>query len=89
MLSESPVERVVQGKFFCLRCALAEKLGLPPPHSKAPHMAAFRTEDGQVWILINREACPQPMPRTEVAVTGRFFPASHLMAAESVGIPRR
>ncbi|HET7452715.1 MAG TPA: zf-HC2 domain-containing protein, partial [Thermoanaerobaculia bacterium] len=51
MLSEPPVERVVRGRFFCLRCALQSKLDVPELNG-SPHLAAFRAEDGQVWILL-------------------------------------
>ena len=83
MLAEPPVERVVRGRFFCLRCALQSKLDVPES-SGSPHLAAFRAEDGQGWILVNREACPDSFPEGEVAMTGEFFPASHLVAAESI-----
>ena len=83
ILAEPPVERVVRGRFFCLRCALQPKLDVPES-SGSPHLAAFRAEDGQVWILLNREACPDSFPEGEVAMTGEFFPASHLVAAESI-----
>jgi mycothiol system anti-sigma-R factor len=82
-LSEQPVERVVRGRFFCLRCALQPKIGVPEA-TGSPHLAAFRAEDGQVWILLNREACPDSFPEGDVAMTGEFFPASHLVAAESI-----
>jgi hypothetical protein len=83
VLSEQPVERVVRGRFFCLRCALQPKLEVPQA-SGSPHLAAFRDEDGQVWVLLNREACPDSFPEGEVAMTGEFFPSSHLVAAESI-----
>ncbi len=83
MLSEQPVERIVRGRFFCLRCALQPKLDVPRS-SGSPHLAAFRDEDGQVWILLNREACPDSFPEGDVAMTGEFFPSSHLVAAESI-----
>jgi anti-sigma factor (TIGR02949 family) len=83
VLSEQPVERVVRGHIFCLRCALQPKLTVPES-SGSPHLAAFRDEDGQVWILLNREACPDSFPEGNVAMTGEFFPASHLVAAESI-----
>lgn len=81
--SDQPVERVVRGRFFCLRCALQPELAVPMA-SGAPHLTAFRAEDGQVWILLNREACPDSYPEGDVAMTGEFFPASHLVAAESI-----
>src|SRR5512142_1123826 len=83
VLAEQPVERVVRGKIFCLRCALQPKLAIPETKG-SPHLAAFRAEDGQVWILLNREACPDSFPEGDVAMTGEFFPASHLVAAESI-----
>jgi anti-sigma factor (TIGR02949 family) len=85
VLSEQPVERIMRGRVFCLRCALAQKLGIPePPEGSSPHLAAFRSEDGEVWILLNRDACPDSFPEGDVAMTGEFFPASHLVAAESI-----
>jgi mycothiol system anti-sigma-R factor len=84
VLSEQPVERVVRGRFFCLRCALQPKLEEVPQAGGSPHLAAFRDEDGQVWVLLNREACPDSFPEGEVAMTGEFFPSSHLVAAESI-----
>jgi hypothetical protein len=33
---------------------------------------------------LNREACPDSYPEGDVAMTGEFFPASHLVAAESI-----
>lgn len=85
VLSEQPVERVVRGRFFCLRCALQPKLAIPAKSGTGtPHLAAFRSEDGQVWILLNRDACPDSFPEGSVDVTGEFFPSSHLVAAESI-----
>lgn len=84
ILSEQPVERVVRGRFFCLRCEIEKRVALPKPAGSSPHLAAFRAEDGQVWILLNRDACPDSFPEGEVAMTGEFFPASHLVAAESI-----
>ena len=84
-LKERPVERVLHGRIFCLRCALSRNgsIARTSKESKA-HLAAFRADDGQVWILLNREACPEAFPTGEVAMTGRYFPASHVVAAESI-----
>ena len=84
VLSEQPVEKVMHGRMFCLRCALQPKLAGIPETNGSPHLAAFRAEDGQVWILLNREACPDSFPEGDVAMTGEFFPSSHLVAAESI-----
>ena len=86
VLKEEPVERVVRGKLFCLRCALQQRAAVAtdPESDGRPHLAAFRSDDGQVWILLNREACPENFPTGEVAMTGRYFPASHVVAAESI-----
>ena len=84
-LREKPVERVLRGRIFCLRCALAGQASLaPPPGKSKPHLAAFRADDGEVWILLNREACPESYPTGEVAMAGRYFPSSHVVAAESI-----
>ncbi len=84
-LQEMPIERVVRGRLFCLRCELARRGAPEPPAAGTkPHLAAFRSDDGQVWILLNREACPESFPAGEVAMTGRYFPASHVVAAESI-----
>jgi anti-sigma factor (TIGR02949 family) len=84
-LSEAPVHRVVRGRFVCLPCALREQLGAPAAASDDPsHQPALRAVDGQVWILLNRPACPEELPPGEVAVSGRFFPASHLLAADNI-----
>ena len=84
VLQEKPVERVLRGRLFCLRCALARQAAMASPARTTPHLAAFRSNDGQVWILLNREACPVSLPAGEVAMTGRYFPASHVVAAESI-----
>jgi len=85
IFSEQPVQRVVRGRFFCLRCALQHKLGIPEPSGEpSPHLSAFRSDDGEVWILLNRDACPDSFPEGDVAMTGEFFTASHLVAAESI-----
>lgn len=84
-VAEQPVERVMRGRIFCLRCAMQKQLAIPEPDSgSSGHLAAFRSEDGQVWVLINRDACPDSFPEGDVAMTGEFFPASHLVAAESI-----
>jgi anti-sigma factor (TIGR02949 family) len=84
-LKEKPVERVLHGRIFCLRCALSGQASLAPPSGKSkPHLAAFRSDDGEVWILLNREACPESYPTGEVAMAGRYFPSSHVVAAESI-----
>ena len=83
-LTEKPVERVLHGKIFCLRCALSEQAAISPSGEQKPHLAAFRADDGQIWILLNREACPESYPTGEVAMAGRYFPASHVVAAESI-----
>ncbi|MGH9443003.1 MAG: anti-sigma factor family protein [Thermoanaerobaculia bacterium] len=85
VLKEKPVERVLHGRIFCLRCALSGSADLPPASKETrPHLAAFRDDDGQVWILLNREACPESYPTGEVAMAGRYFPSSHVVAAESI-----
>jgi len=81
---DNPVQRVVRGRFFCLRCELEKRVVIPAAADSSPHLAAFRAADGQVWILLNREACPDSFPEGDVAMTGEFFPASHLVAAESI-----
>lgn len=84
-LSEKPVERVLHGRIFCLRCALSRNGAIAPAVKELkPHLAAFRSNDGQVWILLNREACPDSIPTGEVAMTGRYFQASHVVAAENI-----
>jgi anti-sigma factor (TIGR02949 family) len=85
-LKEIPVERVERGRMFCLRCALARRGGAAanPATDSKPHLAAFRSDDGEIWILLNREACPESFPTGEVAMTGRYFPSSHVVAAESI-----
>jgi len=55
-----------------------------PAKEARPHLAAFRSNDGQVWILLNREACPEALPTGDVAMTGRYFQASHVVSAESI-----
>jgi len=85
ILAEQPVQRVMRGRIFCLRCALQGRLADPPPvEGSASHLAAFRSDDGEVWILLNRDACPDSFPEGDVAMTGEFFRASHLVAAESI-----
>jgi mycothiol system anti-sigma-R factor len=88
MLSESPVEKSVRGHLFCLRCALKAKLGpaaaTAAADPSAPHLAAFRAEDGEIWIVLNRDACPEALPKAEVDVRGRYFDSSHLLAAEEI-----
>jgi anti-sigma factor (TIGR02949 family) len=85
VLREQPVERVLHGRIFCLRCALSRQGAIAPPSTESkPHLAAFRSNDGQVWILLNREECPESFPRGEVAMAGRYFQASHVVAAESI-----
>lgn len=86
LMSEQPVERVVRGRFFCLQCALRPKLAgttAAAARTPSPHLAAFRSDEGEVWILLNGDLCPDSLPRREVAVSGRFFESSHLMAAEN------
>jgi anti-sigma factor (TIGR02949 family) len=85
-LKERPVERVLHGRIFCLRCALKSQAAIAasPAGGSKPHLAAFRSDDGEVWILLNREACPESYPTGEVAMAGRYFPASHVVAAESI-----
>lgn len=83
----TPVERVVHGHFFCLRCELSQKFGLAPPNrrsAQSPYLAAFRSDSGTVWILLNRDACPRTLPKCAVSVTGHFFDAGHLLDAENI-----
>jgi anti-sigma factor (TIGR02949 family) len=85
VLSEQPVQRVMRGRIFCLRCALEDRLADPEPaEGSASHLAAFRSDDGEVWILLNRDACPDSFPEGDIAMKGEFFRASHLVAAESI-----
>lgn len=86
LISETPVERTVHGRFFCLQCALRNQLAgtsAAAARTPIPHLAAFRSDEGEVWILLNGDACPDSLPKREVAVAGRFFESSHLLAAES------
>ena len=86
LMSERPVERTVHGRFFCLQCALKHRLAgtaAAAARTPSPHLAAFRSDQGEVWILLNGDMCPDSLPRREVDVAGRFFDSSHLMAAES------
>jgi anti-sigma factor (TIGR02949 family) len=85
VLSEQPVRRVMRGRMFCLRCALEGRIGdVAPADESSSHLAAFRSDDGEVWILLNRDACPDSFPEGDVAMKGEFFRASHLVAAESI-----
>jgi anti-sigma factor (TIGR02949 family) len=84
--AERSFERAAHGRLFCLRCAMqgearVSAAALPAGRS---HLAAFRSDDGQVWILLNQDACPANFPRKDVSITGRFFPANHLVSAESI-----
>jgi anti-sigma factor (TIGR02949 family) len=85
VLSEQPVRRVMRGRMFCLRCALEGRIGdAALADESSSHLAAFRSDDGNVWILLNRDACPDSFPEGDVAMKGEFFRASHLVAAESI-----
>jgi anti-sigma factor RsiW len=81
-----PVERVERGRIFCLGCALraGSRISVEPPGGASAHLAAFQGEDGKVWILLNREICPDTFPAREVAMAGRFFESAHVVAAESL-----
>jgi anti-sigma factor (TIGR02949 family) len=90
LLSDTPIVRRMHGHFFCLRCALDRlhpaaapaRASTKPP----PHVPAFQSDDGQVWILLNRDQLPTDAAskEAEVFVSGRYFVASHLVEAQRV-----
>lgn len=85
VLSEQPVQRVMRGRMFCLRCALEGRIAdAALSDESSSHLAAFRSDDGEIWILLNRDACPDSFPEGDVAMKGEFFRSSHLVAAESI-----
>jgi anti-sigma factor (TIGR02949 family) len=90
LLSDTPVVRRMHGHFFCLRCVLDHLHPASSPQrisvAKPPHVPAFQSDDGQVWILLNRDQLPTGLASNdgEVFVSGRYFVASHLVEAQRV-----